>query len=101
MGDAADVSFSPVGTGEPLLLVETLGARRGLALPSAEGYMGLLQRGRLGLMIPLDQLHIDKPMRDPPDFIWKKIWKRFVMTTTFYFIADKCNIDQNECSPAC
>lgn len=69
MGDAADVSFSPVGTGEPLLLVETLGAIRGLALPSAEGYIGLLQRGRLGLMIPLDQLHIDNPMRDPPDFI--------------------------------
>lgn len=32
--------------------------------------LGLLQRGRLGLIMPLGQLPKETPSNEPPDFAW-------------------------------
>lgn len=72
-GEGAEGGLSPVGTGEPLLLVETLGASRGLALPSVSGQrgIGLLHMGRLGLITPPDHPHKGKGSRAPPGFTYR------------------------------
>lgn len=60
--------FSRRGKGDSLLL-EMLAA----VLPSREcpGMgLGLLHRGRLGLIIPLGQLPKETPNNEPPDFAW-------------------------------
>lgn len=55
------------------MLVETLGASRGLALPSVSGQrgIGLLHMGRLGLITPPDHPHMGKGSRAPPDFTYR------------------------------
>ncbi len=63
-----DKVFSMRGKGDSLLL-ETLAA----VLPSREcpGMgLGLLHRGRLGLIMPLGQLPKETPSNEPPDFTW-------------------------------
>lgn len=63
-----DEVLSMRGIGDSLLL-ETLAA----VLPSREWPgmgLGLLHRGRLGLIMPLGQLPKETPSREPPDFTW-------------------------------
>lgn len=69
-GEGAEGGLSPGGAGDPLLLVETLGASSGLALPSVSGQrgIGLLHMGRLGLITPPDHPHMGKGSRAPPGF---------------------------------
>lgn len=65
-GDGMEEDFSMRGNGDSLLL-ETLAA----VLPSRERPgmgLGLLHRGRLGLIMPLGQLANDTPSNEPPGF---------------------------------
>lgn len=65
-GEGIEEVFSMRGKGDSLLL-ETLAA----VFPSREcpGMgLGLLHRGRLGLIIPLGQLPKETPSNEPPDF---------------------------------